>query len=286
VDTNGTSHAADGESHRRVAARLRFALTAMLSALLLAVLCGCAGPRHATLANPRPFAFETDTFDYANELVWEYYHDDLGKWTSRRREPRPDYTHHCFVVARSARQFFQHARFDAAQPVRDELFYRDVIRRVVALDPRRALPETEKIVIPGYANLREFSDAHEDLLKAECGGAWRSYFQRGHWRIIFPFTRRHQARMAEHLAGDIDRHLPPVVHLVRFPQLTINHALLLFDAEQTADEIRFAAYDPNHPEQPATLTFDRASRTFLLSANPYFPGGRVDVYEIYRSLVY
>ena len=168
----------------------------------------------------------------------------------------------------------------------DEATYRKLIRRVVSVDPARVLPESKKIVIPGYADMRAFSLAQEKLLKAECGDAWQSYFQRGHWRMTFPFSRNNQAEMAGRLIADLKQNRPPVVHIVRFPQLTINHAMLLFDSNETEKEVRFMAYDPNEPDKPATLTFDRARRTFLLPANDYFPGGRVDAYEIYRSWNY
>jgi hypothetical protein len=249
--------------------------------LLLALLCGCATQK--PFVGPRPFDFQKDTFSYANELVWEYHFDANGKWVHQKREPEPDYTHHCFVVVRSARQFFQNARFDPNLPVADEAAYRKLIRRVVSVNPAHAVPESKRIVIPGYPDLRAFSLAQEKLLEAECGGAWHSYFQRGHWRMIFPFSRKSQAKTAERLVADLKQNRPPVVHIVRFPQLTINHAMLLFDAIETGTEVRFMAYDPNAPGKPATLTFDRASRTFLLPANDYFPGGRVDAYEIYRN---
>src|ERR1043166_4537472 len=73
---------------------------------------------------------------------------------------------------------------------------------------------------------------------------------------------------------------PLIAHLVRFPQLTINHALVIFDAQETRPQIQFSAYDPNQPSQPRMLTYDSPTRTFLLPANDYFPGGRVDVYEV------
>ena len=81
------------------------------------------------------------------------------------------------------------------------------------------------------------------------------------------------------------------MHLVRFPQLTINHALLLFAVEpgettETADgncEWRFQAYDPNQPARPVTLTFSPHQRTFFLPASFYWPGGRVDVIHILRN---
>ncbi|SPE62921.1 conserved exported hypothetical protein [Verrucomicrobia bacterium] len=247
----------------------------------LALLCGCAATRPA--ANARHFDFRQDTFAYPNELVWEYHYDDQGKWISTRREPPPGYSLHCFVLARSAWQFFENARFDPQQPVGDETSYRRLIRRVMASSPRRILPEERKIVIPGYAGLRAFSAAQEPLLKAECGGAWQSYVQWSHWRMIFPFTRGEQQRVAKRLRSRVQKEGAVVVHLVRFPQLTINHGMLLYDCHETEKGLEFTAYDPNRPDQPAALLFDRENRTFLLAANDYFPGGRVDVYEVYAA---
>src|SRR5687768_12197762 len=113
----------------------------VLAGLLLA---GCAtSPPSAP--GSRHFIFEQDTFAYANELVWEYRFDDNGKWTYRSREPKPDYTHRCFVVARAAKQFFRNARFDPALPKADSATCRTRIREVVSVSPRKALPEEKKI---------------------------------------------------------------------------------------------------------------------------------------------
>ena len=149
-----------------------------------------------------------------------------------------------------------------------------------------ALPRPERITIPGYADLRKFSAAHEKLLKNECGGAWRSYFQRGNWRMIFPFSRSSQKKTARRLVADLKEDRLPIVHLVRFPQLTINHAMLVFAEYQTQTNIVFSAYDPNQPNQPTDLIYEPKDETFTLPANNYFPGGRVDVYEVYRNLIY
>ena len=250
-------------------------------------LCACSNPCSQRGSSDRHFRFDQDTFGFANELVWRYDIDpQTGATTHTRRKPAPDYTHHCFVVARSARQFFQHARFDATRPKADDAAYRRLVRRVVSLDPGRELPEDEKIVLPGYANLREFSQADEALLKAECGGIWRSYFQRGHWRMILPFRRPSQERMARQLADAVHRNRPPVVHLVRFPSLSINHAVLLFDVKETPDEVQFSTYDPNDPDKPILLTFDRRERKFTYPRNHYFTGGWVNVYEVYRQWNY
>src|SRR5205814_9592176 len=127
-----------------------------------------------------------DTFAFPNQLRWESFYGTSGHWTTRDREPPPSYSLHCFVLAASTKQFFFNARFDPQKPRADERKYRRLIRRVVSTNPRKSLPDSNKIEIPGYATLREFSQAQERRLKAECGGAWQSYFKRGHWRIVFP----------------------------------------------------------------------------------------------------
>ena len=250
------------------------------------LLTGCAIDPKPLGTAARCFDFRQDTFAYANELVWEYYYNSNGVWTTQRRQPKPTYSLHCVVVARSARQFFDYARFDPTQPVVDEATYRRLVRHIIQIDPRRDPNSADQVVIPGYPNLREFSKAHEQLLKDECGGAWQSYVQRGHWRMIFPFTRHQQQAVARQLLQELKTCHPPIVHLVRFPSLSINHAILLYDSNESETEIRFSGYDPNQPENPLTLTFDRGANTFTLPPNSYFPGGRVDVYEIYHRWDY
>lgn len=237
------------------------------------------------MASPtRRFDFDCDTFAFANELHWAYTFDAAtGRTTFSRREPRPTYAHRCFVLTRAARQFFYHARFDPAAPPEDEPTVR---RKICAVMSRSALvPVTpfEPIVFHGFAGLREFSTARECLLKAECGGAWRSYVLRSHWRMVFPISRPHQSRTARQLALAIAQGIPPLIHLVCFPKLTINHGMVLFAAEDTPDAILFSAYDPNDPAKPTRLSFSKADQTFRLPANAYWAGGELNVIEIYRS---
>ncbi len=235
----------------------------------------------------RRFQFERDTFAFANELVWEYRFDPAtGEVSTFKNDPRPAYAHRCFVMVRSARQFFYHARFDPARSVADEPTYRALIREVVSRSPRRASAEADKIIIPGYDCLHSFSQAQTPLLKGECGGAWQSYFLRSHWRMILPMSRPHQERMARHLVKVFPKRIAPIIHLVRFPQLTINHGMVLFGFEETESAIRFSAYDPNIPGHPAELTYDRAQQTFFLPRTHYWGGGRTDVVEVYRGWFY
>lgn len=265
-----------------MASRCRAGVTLLACVVLLT---GCSTTRD-TSRNERPFAFGRDTFAFANELKREYGPDDHGKWTSHARRPAPDYTLHCFVVARAAKQFFAHARFDPLQSIADDAAYRRLIRKVMARDARGISPKDNRVVFPGYADLHGFSLAWEQLLKTECGSAWQSYTQRGHWRMIFPFSRRHQEREATCLAHSLHRNRPAVIHVVRFPQLTINHAVIVFGVTDTTSGRVFDVYDPNNPKAPVTLTYDGLTRKFALAQNNNFFGGLVNVYEIYRDWLY
>jgi hypothetical protein len=233
------------------------------------------------------FQFERDTFAFANELVWEYrLEPGASTMTTFRNDPLPTYAHRCFVMVRSVRQFLYHARFDPALPVADAQTYRRRIREVVSRSPRRSSPEQDRIVIPGYGGLRSFSEGQEPLLKAECGGAWQSYFVRSHWRMVFPVLRWHQERTARRLTRALAAGRQPIVHVFRFPRVTINHGIVLYCLAETPSELRFSAYDPNVPDHPAELSYDRAERTFTLPRNHYWAGGRVEVVEVYRGWLY
>lgn len=266
--------------------RVRATHISLFLACLVLSGCGSVPRAQAHADDPRRFDFQKDTFSFSNDLVWEYYYDSRGKWVSRRRHPQPDYTHHCFVVARTTRQFFLNARFEPSLPMAGESTYRRLIRQVASSNPRKALPEEKKILIPGYPDLRTFSKACEELLKQECGGAWQSYFQRGHWRMTFPVSHRHQEHMAAQLVEDLKPGAPLVVHVFCFPVLKINHALVLFGAIQDENQIRFQVYDPYNPDQSTELTYDRHKKEFTFPANDYFQGGRVKVYEVYYKWDY
>lgn len=231
----------------------------------------------------RQFDFFRDTFAFRNELYWEYLLDErTGKTTTRKNEPPPTYAHRCFVVVRSVRQFLFHARFHENAPAcSDEEFARR-IRAVVRRSDWRA-EEGERIEFPGFSCLRKFSEAKSDLLKANCGGMWQSYMTRRHWRMLWPFTRAGQVKEAGRLVREIQQGQWPILHVLRFPELSINHVLMAFGARETGEGIEYATYDPNLPEGASTLIFRRSERTFHLPRNIYWRGGPLNVYETYRK---
>jgi hypothetical protein len=235
-------------------------------------------------STPHRFVFERDTFAFANELLWEYRFDAAtGRTTTLVRQPKPEYTLRCFVLTSAVRRFFFHASFDGNLPRLNDAGYHALIRQVLARKPRQISGPGERVLIPGFDGLRAFSAAYETLLKTECGGAWRSYVLRSHWRMVLPISRRHQARTAEHLQHTLAARACAVVHLVRFPSLAINHGVMLYASQPVADGIEFTAYDPNDPQKPTRLTYHATRRSFNMPGNLYWIGGDLDVIEIYRN---
>lgn len=231
----------------------------------------------------RSFDFLRDTFAFPNELVWEYRIDPItGETTTFKNDPPPTYAHHCFVVVRAAKQFFLHAKFEPAGIRLTDKEYGERIRQLMRRSPETSC--SDKIPIPGFSNLREFTASKKQLVQNNCGGAWQSYVQRGNWRMVFPFSRAHQEREAKRLLKVINT--LPIIHIVTFPQLTINHAIMLFEAKDCEDRVEFRGYDPNIIDRPVSLFFDKSRRTFDFPATHYFAGGKLNVYQIYRGLFF
>jgi hypothetical protein len=235
----------------------------------------------------RRFQFERDTFAFAHELVWKYHFDPgTGAMTTYKADPPPTYYHRCFVMVRATRQFFDHARFEPNLPPADAKTYRKLIREIVSRNPRRACANSERVVIPGYEGFRSLSRAHEALLKAECGAAWESYFLRSHWRMIFRVSGRFQEKMAEKLKRSLHKRGLTLVHLFRFPRITINHGIVLYGFTETEQVIEFEAYDPNIPEHPVKLVYEKNRRAFTFAPNIYWGGGVLSVMEIFCDWPY
>ncbi len=241
----------------------------------------------ADTPSPKPFWFDEDTFAFRNELVWEYHFNAAtNSMRMAKNEPPPTYAHRCFVLARSARQFHSHARFAPELPVAEDFVYRKLIRAIVARNPRAVSAGDKRIVFPGFDCLRSFSGQREPLLKEECGGAWQSYVVRSHWRMILPTPGWHQQAMARALCRAFSKKATAVAHIFTFPQLTINHAALLFGFAETEAEIRFHAYDPNIPAHPTELVYDKSKRVFTFGRNHYWAGGGLSVVEAYKNWLY
>jgi hypothetical protein len=226
--------------------------------LVVVLLAGCAStastptiPAEADVA-VGAFAFDRDTFAFPNEIraFAEEERDDL-------------YANYCFVLARSLRQFFQFARFDPAAPRLDRAGYVERVRRVVARPPwRPPSPAGERVVIPGYAGLREFSAAQESAVKEGLGGRFWTLVHWTNWRTAFPLPRSHQARVFEAIRRELAAGSLVQLLITNWPILELNHTVVVFAAHARGDAVDLAVWDPNEPARPGVITFEGARGAF------------------------
>jgi hypothetical protein len=234
---------------------------------------------------PRPFRYETDTFAFANETVWNYVNGAVLSESSRAPAQKRDYTRRCFVVTRASVQFWKFARFapKAAPLPPDQLAarIRAVTDRSVWLSP---LPREQRIVFPGYANLREISAADPSIFQANIGLGWPVYFRAGNMPIVAPVYRETEARLSDEILHDLQLGYPTIVWLYNFPNLSINHVVVVLGSGRDHNHVDFQVYDPNYTDAPKKLDYDTATRTFSYQPTFYFKGGAVDARAVYRGV--
>jgi hypothetical protein len=233
-------------------------------------------------------AFKRDTFAFANETVFEYHE---GHPSSRHADPPENakrFTQHCFVMSRAVVQFRKFARFEPALRPLDDRALAVRIRQITRRPPwAAALAERERIVIPGYANLRGLSRARSDVLQENIGLGWTTYFRPGNWRILLPHGPTQQARTHRELERTLARGEFFIAYLTTIPEsLSINHGVLVYAEANSAqrkraDRRRYTVYDPNHAEGPRTLEWSPRDRSFLYQRDWDFVGGRVFVWQVY-----
>jgi hypothetical protein len=228
----------------------------LLVALALALAgCASAAPAPRLLAGADfavpGFSFERDTFAFPNEI--RAFSDD-----------RPDlYANYCFVVARSLRQFFQFARFDPAAPPLDRAGYVERVRRVVARAPwKPALPAEQRVVIPGYAGLREFSAAQEAALKEGLGGRFWTLVHPTIWRTVLPIWPGHQASVFDEIERELAAGRLVQLLVTNWPILELNHTVVAFAARANGPRVDLAIWDPNETARAGVISFDRERGTF------------------------
>jgi hypothetical protein len=190
-------------------------------------------------------------------------------------------------MTRTTMQFRKFARFDPrGAPLNDQELgarIREVTHRAAWREP---LPENQRIVFPGYANLRQMSKAHADLMEENMGSGFVTYFRPSNFRMFYQHSRKYQQTTHANLDATLARGDLFVGYLSTYPKLSINHAVLVYARKpsRAGSEIEhYLAYDPNHAEAPRELTWSPRERAFSYQKDIDFVGGFVRVYQAYRS---
>jgi hypothetical protein len=240
----------------------------------------------ATSAQASGFDFNRDTFAFANATVFKYYKGiAFLRAPSETKDPANAYNRRCFVMTRAAMQFHKFARFDPnGQPLDDRTLaarIRKVMRRVPW---REAVPMNERIVFPGYANLREMSKAREALVKEKIGAGWPTYFRPGNFRMFYQRSPKYQEQTHTRLDAVLAHGDFFVAYVTTYPRLSINHAVLIYARKNPgvrSDIERYLVYDPNHSESPRELSWLPREDSFAYQKDVDFVGGHVRVYQCY-----
>jgi hypothetical protein len=218
------------------------------------------------------FSFSADTFTFPNEI--------------RAKTPwRPDlYANYCFVLARGLRQFFTFARFDPQAPRLPSEAYVERVREVAAhqaWDP--PLPLDDRVVIPGYANLREFSRDQEAAVKAGLGGRFWTFVHWTNWRVTFPVTSGHQAGVAREVMDELDAGRLVQLLVTNWPKPELNHTVIAYAYRSTPPGVEFVVWDPNEPGAPGTMTFDTEISRFWATRLYDTEPGLIRAFRMYYS---
>ncbi len=232
-----------------------------------------------------PFNFDHDTFAFKNATILKYKHGHPILRRQLAADPTNKYTRRCFVMSRAAIQFRKFARFIPDRPPLDDKELAARIRAVTRLAPRKqALPENERIVFPGYRNLRDISKARTKVFEKNLGSGFLTYFRPANARMVFLQSRGYQEKTHAALDATLDRGDLFVAYLSTFPQMNINHAVLVYGRKPgraTDGRIHYLVYDPNHPDGPREITWSPRDRAFAFQKDVDFVGGFVRIYQCY-----
>jgi hypothetical protein len=218
------------------------------------------------------FAFEQDTFAFPNEI-------------RARHAGRPDlYANYCFVLARGLRQFAQFARFAPEEPRLDRQGYVARIRDVVARPPwHPALPADERVVIPGYANLREFSRAEEAAVKAALGGRFWTWMHWTNWRVTFRVSPEHQQGVLHEIGSELAAGRLVQLLVTNWPIPELNHTVVAYALDARGPDAVLTVWDPNDPARPGTITWNGHARRFDATDVYDTRPGPIRVFRMYYS---
>ena len=237
----------------------------------------------ATGAEASPtFSFDRDTLAFVNDTVFAYSNGH----PSLRNDSNERYTARCFVMCRAVVQFQKFARFDPKAAPLDDAVLAERIRAVARCAPwQDEKPEANRIVFPGFPDLRTLSRKNPRVLQANIGQGWPTYFRPGNWRALLPRLPGYQTRTKQRIDQILARGELFVAYITTLPaNLNINHAILVTGHRNgNGGDTDYAVYDPTFPKAPRVLSWSAKDGTFSYPPNSTFVGGRVVVWQVYGA---
>jgi hypothetical protein len=244
---------------------------------LALVTAACAHAPAARTARPAAssvpaFSFADDTFAFANMI--------------RARNPHATdlYANYCFVLARAVRQFHQFARFDPAAPRADADEYTRRVRAVASHPPwEPSLPAAERVVIPGFANLRAFSSGEEAAVKAGLGPRFWTLVHWTNWRVSMPVPDGHQEAVLDEVIDELAAGRLVQLLITNWPKQELSHTVIAYAYRPVAAGVEVIVWDPNNPTAPGAVLFDTHRERFVASHVYDTRVGPIRVFRMYYS---
>ncbi|HEY0256359.1 MAG TPA: hypothetical protein VGC39_02865 [Candidatus Methylacidiphilales bacterium] len=256
----------------------------LVAALLLVLPLSARAYEPPAVPAPAPLKYPDDTFEFKNETVWNYVGGSVEPDTDNAHVR--EYTRRCFVLSRAVVQFWKFARFDPTLPPLDADGLAQRIRQVTERSVwLPALAPQDRIVIPGYPNLREASAKMRYVFEANIGRGWPIYFRPGNGVIAMWVTRALEDRLNDEIYHDLQMNTPTILWVYRFPSLKMNHVVVVYSGTHDAAGYHYHVYDPNYRDRFSHLEYDPATRTFAFQKVYFFKGGPVTTRAIYRGLL-
>lgn len=122
----------------------------------------------------------------------------------------------------------------------------------------------ERIVIPGYASLRDCSRSEVAAIKDGLRGRFWTLVHWTNWRMTFPSPPGQQERAARERVAELRAGRPVQLFVTDFPRIKFNHSVLAFDYRAAgAGALDFAG---DRPPRPARRAFSRFATLRRLGA--------------------
>jgi len=121
-------------------------------------------------------------------------------------------------------------------------------------------------------------------VKAGLGGFVLTFIHWTNWRVTFPVTGGQQERVARETLAELDAGRMVQLLVTNLPKVELNHTVIAYDYRIYEGRfIEFIVYDPNEPEEPGWVAFDRAERSFFASGVYDTEPGAIRAFRMYYS---
>jgi hypothetical protein len=111
-------------------------------------------------------------------------------------------------------------------------------------------------------------------------GTW---FHWTNWRIGLPVSTAHQANVADEVARELAGGRLVQLLVTNWPNPELNHTVVAYRSDDRADRIDFTVWDPNEPEAPGTVTFDRIAQRFWATELYATRPGPIRAFRMYHT---